>query len=294
MVNDAFSVSGIFRWNRQETPPEAVFERFASIGTKYLTFDAETTQVFYERSSFIRELHQKAGQFGLAFRDAHAPWGAGKDLNELASEEQLAAVEKIIAILGECGGRTLTFHIGTSCIYKTGDWAGREEYYRTIAAKALERLLKSAEKYNVILCVENCFEPSTTAEEAIALVKKFDSPFLGLCLDCGHANLMEPMADRDVTKMVNYIQRAWNMKGPAFTPGIAEMMLPDIVTVHVHDNNGLDDKHALPDENGTVPWGRINGVLKKAPRLLSLQSEVETADLDELAHIMHTLQNLWK
>lgn len=294
MNDDAFSVSGIFRWNRLTSDPEPVFESFAAAGTKYLVFDAETTLAFPEKLAYIRDLCKKAARYGLTFRDAHAPWGAGKDLNEITTEDRFAMHENIIAVLGECQVKTLTFHIGTSCIYKTGDWSGNEERYRSIAAKALERLLKSAEKHNVILCVENCFEPSTSAGEAIALVKRFDSPHSGLCLDCGHANLMEPMEGRDVKKMVNYIQHAWNMEEPAFMPGIAELMLPDIVTVHVHDNDGLDDKHALPDAHGTICWERLRKVLKKAPRLLSLQSEVETADLAKLGTIMHTLQGLWE
>ena len=71
------------------------------------------------------------------------------------------------------------------------------------------------------------------------------------------------------------------------------MMLPDIVTVHVHDNDGMCDKHALPDKDGTIDWKQMYQVLKRAPRLLSLQSEVEITDPGELQPVMQTLQNLW-
>ena len=275
MNKDAFSVSGFYRWNRLQIDPEPVLESFASTGTKYLVFDAETTFTFPEKLSFVRDLHKKAERYGLTFRDAHAPWGAGKDLNEL-TEESFVRHENIMAILGEYQVKTYTCHIGASCIYTTKDWEGNEEHYRSLAAKALERLLKCAEKYQVTLCVENCFEPATAAPEAVALVNRFDSPYLGLCLDCGHANLI------------------WKEIGPAFAPGVAEMMLPDIVTVHVHDNDGMSDKHALPGKDGTIDWSQMCKVLKQAPRLLSLQSEVETADLNELKPVMQTLQNLWR
>ena len=57
-------------------------------------------------------------------------------------------------------------------------------------------------------------------------------------------------------------------------------MSPEIVTVHIHDNDGLNDCHALPDERGTIDWQRIASVLSDAPRLISLQSEVETVSPD--------------
>ena len=109
----------------------------------------------------------------------------------------------------------------------------------------------------------------------MALVKKFPSPYLGLCLDCGHANLMEPMDGRVVTDMIGYIQSAWKPGIPAFTPGLPEFIAPEIVTVHVHDNDGLNDRHAMLDEHGTIDWKRIAGVLSRSPRLISLQSETE-------------------
>ena len=137
------------------------------------------------------------------------------------------------------------------------------------------RLLKSAEKYRLTLAVENCFEPSTTAREAMGLVRQFRSEYLGLCHDCGHANLMEPMDGRVVADMVGFIQSAWKPGIPAFTPGIPEFMAPEIVTVHIHDNDGLNDQHAMLDEHGTIDWKRIAGVLSRSPRLISLQSETE-------------------
>jgi sugar phosphate isomerase/epimerase len=296
-MNDAFSVSGFFRWNRPGNDREEVFETFARSGTRFLAVDAETTLSLPEKPEKMKELCRKAAKANLVFRDAHAPWGPGRDLNEITNEEIFSLHEKVLHILGENGIRTCTYHIGASCIYTTKDWYGKEDLYRSIALKALERLLKTAEQYQLTLCVENCFEPSTTAQEAVKLVKHFDSPWIGLCLDCGHANLMEPMEGREVTKMVSYIQRAWEKSAvPLFTPGIAELMSPEIVTVHVHDNDGLNDKHAVPDEYGTIDWKRLKAVLRNSPRLLSLQSEAGDSEKDPfnaIEHVSKTLQDLW-
>ena len=293
MKSDTFSISGFFRWNR--TDDEGISRacgEFAKEGTRFLSVDAETVKTFPERPQRMRQLCRIAAGSSLIFRDAHAVWGPGNDLNELTEDSRFAVHEAVIPILAENGIRTLTFHIGASCVYDTRDWAGNEEHYRAIAAHALERLLKSAEKYRITLAVENCFEPSTTAQEAMKLVKKFPSPYLGLCLDCGHANLMEPMDNRVVADMVGYIRKAWEPGIPRFTFAIAEFMAPEIVTVHIHDNDGLNDKHALPDEKGTIDWKRIACVLAHAPKLLSLQSEIETVSAVSIAPAEASLRKL--
>ena len=281
MKSDIFSISGFYRWNRTDDQGISnACREFANAGTRFLAADAETVKTLPERPGRMRELCRLAADSGLVFRDAHAVWGPGNDLNELTDDSRFAVHEAVIPVLAENGIRTLTFHIGASCIYVSGDWKGKEDHYRSIALHALERLLKSAEKYRITLAVENCFEPSTTAREAMGLVRQFRSEYLGLCLDCGHANLMEPMDGRVVTNMVGYIQRAWKPGIPDFTQGIPEFMSPEIVTVHIHDNDGLDDRHAMPDEHGTIDWKRIASVLADAPRLISLQSEVETVSPD--------------
>jgi hypothetical protein len=65
MNKDAFSVSGFYRWNRLQIDPEPVLESFASTGTKYLVFDAETTFTFPEKLSFVQDLYKKAERYGI-------------------------------------------------------------------------------------------------------------------------------------------------------------------------------------------------------------------------------------
>ena len=57
-------------------------------------------------------------------------------------------------------------------------------------------------------------------------------------------------------------------------------MAPEIVTVHIHDNDALDDRHAPPGGFGAdgIDWNRLAGVLGRAPRLISLQSEVDNTE----------------
>ena len=54
---------------------------------------------------------------------------------------------------------------------------------------------------------------------------------------------------------------------------ILRTMLPHIVNCHLHDNDGVADYHRLPGK-GTIRWDRIAALLRTAPRLQCLQSEV--------------------
>ena len=50
-------------------------------------------------------------------------------------------------------------------------------------------------------------------------------------------------------------------------------MLPHIVNCHLHDNSGWKDEHKLPGR-GCINWEKVIKLLKSAPRLKVIQSEV--------------------
>ena len=74
----------------------------------------------------------------------------------------------------------------------------------------------------------------------------------------------------------NAVNDLWHAVGcePVWQQNILEEMLPDVVNCHLHDNNGQWDNHWLPGA-GTIDWKRIIGLLKNAPRLKNIQSEVQ-------------------
>ena len=60
---------------------------------------------------------------------------------------------------------------------------------------------------------------------------------------------------------------------PQWDDEILPKMLPHIVTCHIHDNNGQYDYHQNIG-SGTINWQEISTLLKQAPRLKAIQSEV--------------------
>lgn len=268
-------VSQRIHWERfDDNANERFCEEFAAAGAEYLAVNTESVLRMSQDSAFLPQLATLVGRHGLRFRDAHAPWGEGWDLNELPENcPNLAVHEEILRRLGGAGVKTYTIHPGGMVCYRR-QWFGNQERIRSVAAHALERLLKTAEAAGVVIAVENVFDPASIAQEALALVHRFPSPNLGICLDCGHANLLEPCATRAVEKMVGYILDAWKPGIPVFSPGIAELLCDEIVTVHLHDNDGLCDLHAALG-TGIIDWRRYSGIFARAPRLISLQSEVD-------------------
>ena len=101
-----------------------------------------------------------------------------------------------------------------------------------INVELLKKLIPSAEKWDVVLCVENMpfkNNPISTVSEIKRLVRAVNHPRVKVCLDTGHANIFSSDIAADV-----------------------RLLGDDLATLHVHDNSGRADEHKLPY------WGKIN------------------------------------
>ena len=87
--------------------------------------------------------------------------------------------------------------------------------------------------------------------------------------------------------------KAWGDVTPSWDNAILEKMLPHVVNCHLHDNNGIADQH-LNIGCGTVDWQHIISLLKKAPRLQVVQSEVLMGQPCAVRELCNTFQQLWK
>ena len=224
---------------------------------------------------------------GLDFVDAHSIYGTWWDLNEpdpARRAEMVAAQCHAMALAASLGVKTITIHVGNSLSpsvkYKPSPWLDaiskvtREQHIDN-ATEALKVLVPFAESLGITICIENVRYVCTTPEALLELKRRFPSEALGFCFDAGHANLVEPLYKISDLPC----QRA--MAADTSTPlslQILKQMLPHIVNCHLHDNDGTDDQHLAPGE-GTLDWKSIAALLKQAPRLQCLQSEVLPAHL---------------
>ena len=156
--------------------------------------------------------------------------------------------------------------------------------------RALERLALRAEREGVVIAAENlapvhpspplpprlCHDPLRVA----ALVRRVESPGLGMLLDLGHAHITG-----DVSQVIDQVGG-------------------DVVLFHVHDNLGRRkagpdlatadplklDLH-LPPGAGTLPWADIAARLEAhdAP----LMMEIEPSHRPELPALASTIAGPW-
>lgn len=103
-----------------------------------------------------------------------------------------------------------------------------------IGIDRFKQIIETAEKFNVNIAIENQGNP-----EYIDLVfQNIQSDRLFFCFDSGHENFYSPHLD------------------------LLDLYGDKLIALHLHDNNGTDDTHALPFA-GTVDWNRIASELEK-------------------------------
>lgn len=123
----------------------------------------------------------------------------------------------------------------------------------------------------MVICIENIWFETNTPELLLDILARLKYPsHLGICYDAGHANLMA--RDRGFTESAA-IHAFKDISPVPYDDRILEKLLPYVVNCHLHDNHGQYDEHLLPG-NGDVDWPHIMGLLKQAPRLQCVQSEV--------------------
>ena len=130
-----------------------------------------------------------------------------------------------------------------------GDWVRANMAY-------LSPLVKYANERGVRLCVENMASERETPDNHLygscalnisSLAKKLDC---GICFDVGHANISGFKISEQM-----------------------EILKGKIDVLHVHDNNGIKDKHLLPFE-ATVDWDDVAEGIKKSEFCSVLDVEV--------------------
>lgn len=130
-----------------------------------------------------------------------------------------------------------------------------EKYYHS-----LEVLLERAEKLGVTICLENMWDKNI--EFTKALLHKFNSPRLKLCVDIGHIN--------------------------AFGDKNFEVWLQEfgdrIAVFHLNDNHGNSDEH-LPIGEGTIDYKKFFEAYKK----FGLNSRLNIETYEDLEKFYNSL-----
>ncbi|MGD9498766.1 MAG: sugar phosphate isomerase/epimerase family protein [Armatimonadota bacterium] len=174
---------------------------------------------------------------GLKVWSVHAPFGGTTDLSdpdELHRRESVGAVARAVEIAGMFGARLVVVHAGL-----TAENPDECELRRRQSLRSINCLLKRTAQLGVWLAVEYlpANKPRLCNDSAAILdFVRFCDGCLAVCLDTNHANLREPLADA-IRTLGSRIQ-----------------------TVHISDNDGVQERHWLPGD-GVIDWGEFISLL---------------------------------
>ena len=245
---------------------------FAAAGAKHLVLSDALIAQIESKPGFEDKLLAEMNKAGLSFCDAHAPFGPLLDLNCPYVEKRPMMIARLKFALELCAYMkvdTITIHLGNNHFEPATTIA--DEIHIARMKESLSELCPLAEKLGITICIENIWFSVNTPDVINSIVKEFPTPALGVCYDSGHANIM----DNGRNYATGNAHRGWQAAGKAvvWEDKALEKLLPNVVNCHLHDNTGWNDAHALPGM-GCINWGHIIPLLKKAPRLKAVQSEV--------------------
>ena len=255
---------------------EIVLRQFAEAGADGVDFNPSEMLAMMNDPGEILRWKRMTANTGVSFRDAHAPFGALKDLSTPVPElfpHVVRLHETCLRLCAEFGIKSCTIHVG-----RPTDYCRDTAVLHDNMLRAVERLLPTAEECDCVICIENIWDSNNTAGMLLDAIERFKSPWLGVCWDSGHAQL-----SRSDTPDVPEQRCRASWKSCGFADGPAEWsdtgdylrrLLPHIVTCHLHTNDRVLDRHWLPnDPRGKTDWAAEMPVLLSAPRLKQLHNE---------------------
>jgi sugar phosphate isomerase/epimerase len=260
----------------------SLLDKISSAGIEAVELFCARQHLDYRNDDQIREL-------GLFLRDAplkvhsiHLPmfsddcWGKTGpqsviDIANPTKIKRIAAVDEAKRALDLADTIPFSFAVQHIGVGFDDDWSMRKV---DAAFDSLDELKSFGRQRGVDILVENIPNALSSAKK---IVEFFQATHLklGVCLDIGHANMMEGVEDT------------------------FELLKDRIRSLHIHDNNGTDDKHLFPmvHEGGTVDWKSTMKLLKtlhaEVPMLLELKEDPEMADpLDRVKEVFEKLEKL--
>ena len=249
-----------------------ILAELASAGVKHLVLNKFLIADILQDASLVKTLPIELSQAGLDFVDSHALFGLPYDLmlyGDQMQEHRILLGKLQLSIAAEMGVDTMTFHLGNDALVPEIPL----EKLCENACRNLEALLPEAERLGVTLCIENSWNILSRPDSLLTFKREFPTKALGFCFDSGHANILSSHAK---SAEGGGARERWAPRGREveWEDHALEKMLPHVVNCHLHDNNGFFDQH-LPPGEGCVDWSGAVALLRQAPRLKCLQSEVK-------------------
>ena len=175
----------------------------------------------------LRALIAKLTSCGVRAHSVHSPYGPDLDISSLTDQTHERGVDRLIDSIEFAG----VLGAGVVIVHASDKLAGSSDGRFERARGVLREVSVVAKESGVMLALENLPPDHLghTPQEILSLLDGTDPDSMGVCFDCGHANLSGRFIE--------------------FT----KALLPHAVATHVHDNDGTEDQHRFPG-TGTIDW----------------------------------------
>ena len=213
--------------------PSPYLKRIADTGFSHVHWCHHWNTDFLYSKWEIEQIQRWLTDYGLQLLDLHGSVGPEKNWASPREYQRLAGVELV-----------------QNRVEMTAQLGGRvmiihipDEPGSAPLRKSLDQLEAFARAKGVRIAIEN-----GSFEAIQSVLQEYDPGYLGLCYDCGHGNhgagldRLEELKDR-------------------------------LISVHLHDNDGVRDLHRLPF-SGTVDWPRLARIMAESAYTKPVSMEV--------------------
>jgi len=196
-------------------------------GFSYIHWCHEWNTDHYYGKEEIDTIQIWLNNLNLRLNDLHSTQGVEKYWISTQGERQTAGIDLVknrINMAARLGSDVIIQHVAAEPTEKDENLIFWDRLRRS-----LDQIENFARGRGVKLAFENLTSNLTTL---IKVLNNYPPDFVGLCFDSGHANI---------------------------TAGTLEMLEPHkdrLISIHLHDNNGLSDQHKVPF-TGTVDWDKV-------------------------------------
>lgn len=212
-------------------------EAIAAGGFADVEICATRSHVDYHDAHAIDALSGWLSGLGLAAGSLHAPfadgvaagrWGralSNASTSAAARAEAVDETTRAIDAARRLGAATVILHLGLP----RGQAIPSGDNDANAARRSLETIAEAATTARVRLALEVMPNDLSAPGALVEAIDALDLDTVGVCLDLGHAHLMDG------------------------APEAAELLSGHVIATHVHDNAGRQDDHLVPFQ-GTIDW----------------------------------------
>ena len=202
---------------------------YAAAGYDGIDFNADLEEYYTDAhdEDFYRDIRKYAGDKGLVFGQAHAPF-ASSFADEERTKQRFGEIVRGMRHAALAGAEQIVVH---PCAHKRAHAPEKQEYMTEVNLAFYRALAPYAKDLGIRIAIENICGAVTKSPEGLrSLLGELNDPVFTGCLDVGHMLLC------------------------GYDPADAVRKLKGCIgCTHIHDNDGKGDMHTLPFY-GQIDW----------------------------------------